>query len=227
MYNKNKTGFVYLISIADIFTIINSLLGFSAIIFLYYKDIIHAFTCVLFSVIVDGIDGLIANRFNKKCKIGKYLDITADTISFIIAPALMMYVAIDLNLRLYSLIVCGIIVISGILRLARFCYLSTNREFVGLPAPAFALIIVLLIFLEIHNIIILLFSLLLCFLMVSNLKYIKLRGRLEFFAGILVLLCAIFHNLYYNVIQFITLFLAIIYVFFPLASHISSNKTIT
>jgi CDP-diacylglycerol--serine O-phosphatidyltransferase len=107
------------------------------------------------AALLDGLDGRVARLLGATTRIGAELDSLADAINFGVAPALTLYVLLlqgnDVG-WLLSLIYCCAIV----LRLARFNTLIdeddspqyTKDFFVGVPAPAAALIALLPIALE-------------------------------------------------------------------------------
>lgn len=226
---------VKLISVADLFTIVNALLGFTSIICLLRGKIDFAIVFILFAILADGADGFVARRFNKKWCLGDYLDIMADTISFCVAPAVLIFTLYYDSFRVFvnsatesfsdgillwnlmsqSLVIlsCLIFVASGILRLARFCYLTESKrftelrnrkvfgraltlksnvaEFTGLPAPGAALVILLFSALKMHPVIITVFTIILSFLMISDIKYPKTRGKIAYISGGIILIIAV------------------------------------
>ncbi len=152
--------------IADIITLINGLLGVAALMFIilaveelqnpYFADgvktnyIWGAMTCIMLSVIGDIIDGPIARKYSKRKLLGGTLDVMSDCISFCVAPALLMFVmfgrwgeaspAWTISLG----IAAGWIIITGMLRLARFQYeeASDQSYFNGLASPGNAMILI-------------------------------------------------------------------------------------
>ncbi|MCX6468431.1 CDP-alcohol phosphatidyltransferase family protein [Williamsia herbipolensis] len=102
------------------------------------------------SALLDGIDGRIARLLGATTKIGAELDSLADAINFGVAPALTLYLLLlrgqDAGWVLALIFVCAVV-----LRLARFNIIDddddvpeyTKNYFVGVPAPAAALIALL------------------------------------------------------------------------------------
>ncbi|MBU4255807.1 MAG: CDP-alcohol phosphatidyltransferase family protein [Thermoplasmatales archaeon] len=229
---------VKLISVADLFTIVNALLGFTSIICLLKGKIDFAIVFILFAILADGADGFVARRFSKKWCLGDYLDIMADTISFCVAPAILIFTLYYDSFRVFvnsateslsdgillwnlmsqSLVIlsCLIFVASGVLRLARFCYLPESKSFVGLPAPGAALVILLFSALKIHPVIITVFTIILSFLMISDIKYPKTRGKIAYISGgiILITTASMFFSFHPEIILPGALIFAISYAFF-------------
>nr|WP_307851852.1 phosphatidylcholine/phosphatidylserine synthase [Williamsia sp. CHRR-6] len=102
------------------------------------------------AALLDGIDGRVARLLGATTRIGAELDSLADAINFGVSPALTIYLLLlrgeDLGWVLALIFVCAIV-----LRLARFNTLLdddtapsyTRDYFVGVPAPAAALIAML------------------------------------------------------------------------------------
>jgi CDP-diacylglycerol--serine O-phosphatidyltransferase len=196
-----------MVSIADAFTILNALLGFSAILAAFEGELELAYVLVVLGVLADGLDGMVARRFGSKWMIGDFLDIMADTVTFGVAPSVLMYITyreglgdLDVGLSVFAgralMFAVGATVITlGVLRLARFCYESDTDEsglyFTGLPIPATALLVVTMLLMGWPGIVVAAFTLVSAVLMVSDLKYPKARGWPRNVTGVLGLLLVI------------------------------------
>ncbi|HLP65922.1 MAG TPA: CDP-diacylglycerol--serine O-phosphatidyltransferase, partial [Rhizobium sp.] len=110
---------------------------------------------VLAAAFIDGIDGRVARMMKATSKFGAQMDSLADIVNFGVAPALVLYVFILDQARSIGWIAALIYAIAAGLRLARF-NVMTEREhkapwqseyFVGVPAPAGALIVLLPVYL--------------------------------------------------------------------------------
>lgn len=109
-----------------------------------------AMALVVAAALLDGIDGRVARLMGATTKIGAEIDSLADAINFGVVPALIVYLYLlrghDLGWG-FALIYCCAIV----LRLARFNTLLDDTDaprytrdfFVGVPAPAAALVALL------------------------------------------------------------------------------------
>ncbi|WP_051187364.1 CDP-alcohol phosphatidyltransferase family protein [Nocardia tenerifensis] len=99
------------------------------------------------AAVLDTLDGRLARMLDATTKIGAELDSLSDAISFGVAPALVLYVTL-LHSETAGWIIALLFAVSIVLRLARFNTLLDDdtrpewaREyFVGVPAPAAALI---------------------------------------------------------------------------------------
>ncbi|MDI6811279.1 MAG: CDP-alcohol phosphatidyltransferase family protein [archaeon] len=202
----NTASILKLIKLPDLLSVLNALLGFSAILLVLggisvtERAIKNALVLILLAAVVDGLDGMVAR--NVECSpLGVYLDSLADMLSFGVAPAIIVYVLIKDYLGVSSphvdvvLAFCGAYVISGMLRLARFnanLFLGRKalpkerkNDFIGFPitgsATFLASFMLLAIELEFppYSSAFLLVGLMgiLCFLMTSRIRYRSIRDK--------------------------------------------------
>ena len=115
-----------------------------------------AVAAILLAAILDGIDGRMARYLRATSRFGAELDSLADFVAFGVAPAILLYVWILDGLGSMGWICALVLAICAGLRLARFnAALAANASpewqkdfFVGIPAPAGALLILLPIYLR-------------------------------------------------------------------------------
>ena len=170
------------------FTISNLLFGILAIILAISEDLReYSVLLIILSMLLDGVDGRIARRFNAQSDFGKELDSLSDVISFGLAPAIIVYMTIadELNIALNApfLAVCLIVAvfpICGVLRLARFNILTTPSlpYFDGLPITAAGTILACLSSLLQSQYILLPSLLVLSYLMISHVKYPSFKKKI-------------------------------------------------
>ncbi|MEE3849885.1 phosphatidylcholine/phosphatidylserine synthase [Gordonia sp. LSe1-13] len=109
-----------------------------------------AMALVVAAALLDGIDGRVARMMGATTRIGAEIDSLADAINFGVVPALIVYLTLTPDKDIgwaFALIYCCAIV----LRLARFNTIIDDEEapgytrdfFVGVPAPAAAIIALL------------------------------------------------------------------------------------
>ncbi|MGI6120331.1 MAG: CDP-diacylglycerol--serine O-phosphatidyltransferase [Desulfosporosinus sp.] len=167
--------------IPSILTLANLLFGFLALILVIEKDYTTAAAMILFSVLMDSMDGKVARRLSVSSDFGKELDSLSDLVSFGVAPAILTYQAIlhpleHLYLRYIGLSIAAIFTLCGAIRLARFNMLNITTHFVGVPITFAGGLLALLIFFRtmLSWYIYPLIMLFLAFLMVSRFKVAKL-----------------------------------------------------
>ena len=110
-----------------------------------------AVAMVLVAAFLDGIDGRIARMMRATSNFGVQMDSLADIVNFGVAPALVLYVYVLDQARSFGWIAALIFAISAGLRLARFNVMVDrpnkpkwlSEYFVGVPAPAGALLVML------------------------------------------------------------------------------------
>ncbi len=205
------------IKIADFFTLGNGICGFLAMLSLRERwgeklggdnpFFLPAISLIILGMILDGLDGAIARwearKFGQKNNIGHYLDSISDMVTFCFAPAFMLYTVYRYpwleasGSQLFTnviIVLASLIVASfGILRLARFVSSAYKKDiFLGLPTPPNAFIICILCFLfPGYWYITVPISIILAFLMISEIHYPKIMGKARIIFGILVLLFVI------------------------------------
>ena len=130
-------------------TLIGVCIGLSSIKFALDGKFALAVIAILFSGLMDALDGRIARLIKGTSKMGKELDSLADVISFGVAPAFIMYFWNLQYLDKLGWFVCLIYVVCVALRLARF-NVSSNEEvswkdnfFEGVPSPAGGIIVLI------------------------------------------------------------------------------------
>ena len=114
-----------------------------------------AVAMVLIAAFLDGLDGRVARLLKAQSKFGAQMDSLADIVNFGVAPALVLYVFILDQARSFGWIAAIVFAIAAGLRLARFNVISERTAkpawqsyyFVGVPAPAGALLVLLPVYL--------------------------------------------------------------------------------
>ncbi|MFI5780969.1 CDP-alcohol phosphatidyltransferase family protein [Nocardia sp. NPDC051570] len=134
----------------SVVTILALCAGLSAVKFTLDNSLDVALAMIGAAAVLDTLDGRLARMLSATTKIGAELDSLSDAISFGVAPALVLYIGF-LRQDSSGWIIALIYTVSLVLRLARFNTLMDDdtrpdwqREyFVGVPAPAAALIALL------------------------------------------------------------------------------------
>ena len=145
-------------SIANLFTILNLVLGFFAIILIALSIDNNAnyisTACILiyFATIIDVFDGKIARRLGTSGEFGKQIDSLADLVSFCLVPSFLIFSyyydplnSENMNLKFEVLVIlCSLPLVCGAIRLAKFNAYEEQSEkkyYLGLPTPGNALFI--------------------------------------------------------------------------------------
>jgi CDP-diacylglycerol--serine O-phosphatidyltransferase len=188
------------IKVADMFTLANGLLGFMAITYIIDRNFMLAAILILIAMVMDGLDGYFARRLGTERPIGRVLDSISDSISFCIAPALLVYgIFYDKGLGLahislqniLTVVASAMLAIFGIVRLVRYTRNDYAVEtFLGLPTPATALAIILLTYLlagktgsffyiTYQPYVVLPLCIVMSIIMISDIPYPKVRGWVQ------------------------------------------------
>jgi archaetidylserine synthase len=133
-------------SYADLVSLGNASFGFLSIIMVLNGFLAVAAQFMLVAVIFDSLDGWVARRTKRvdEFGFGENIDSLSDVISFGIAPGMLLYSACaSFSIPYINIVVALLILLCGILRLARFNVITGegSDEFVGLPIPSTALIL--------------------------------------------------------------------------------------
>ncbi len=144
-----------------------------------------ALAAIVFAALLDGVDGRVARLLKASSRFGAELDSLADFVNFGVAPALMIFIWGLGDLKSFGWIAVMIFALSSALRLARFNVMIDEDKprwqkdyFTGMPTPAAAIVVLLPVYLAaigfdlrdalwMKNIVII-YTLVIAFLMVSN-----------------------------------------------------------
>jgi CDP-diacylglycerol--serine O-phosphatidyltransferase len=115
-----------------------------------------ALAAVVFAALLDGIDGRIARLLKGTSRFGAELDSLADFVNFGVAPALILYQWGLNEFKSVGWIVALVFALCAALRLARFNVMTedptrpawTGNFFVGIPAPAGAITVLLPLYVQ-------------------------------------------------------------------------------
>ena len=142
--------------IPNIFTLVGLCAGLTAI----RMGIEHrwdlAVAALVFAAVLDGIDGRVARLLKASSRFGAELDSLADFVNFGVAPAIIMFSWALEDLHSLGWIAVLVFAVCSALRLARFNVSLDrtdtpawkNNYFVGVPAPAGAIILLLPIYVQ-------------------------------------------------------------------------------
>src|SRR5438309_8278991 len=142
--------------VPNLITLLALCAGLTAIRFAIEDRLEWAVAAIVFAAMLDGIDGRVARMLKGTSRFGAELDSLADFVNFGVAPALILYFWSLHDLKSAGWIAALTFAICAALRLARFNVMieDPNRPawagnyFVGVPAPAGAITVLLPIYLQ-------------------------------------------------------------------------------
>jgi CDP-diacylglycerol--serine O-phosphatidyltransferase len=134
-------------TVPNSFTALSLLLGVSSIVTAQLGSLELAGWMIVWCGLLDVLDGLAARALNATSSFGAEFDSMADLVSFGVAPAILMLNAgmqvggIELGTGQFwvLLVACGVFVLCGAMRLARFNLTSDQPSggwFIGIPITA-------------------------------------------------------------------------------------------
>lgn len=212
-----------LITLPDLFTVVNMLLGFTAILMASQGNLSGAQILILLAVLADGVDGVLARKIEHGI-LGSDLDSFADLISFGVAPAGIATITIYSILPetyVINLVLAfsAAYVVSGMLRLSRYNVSSQAERFDGVPITAgglfLATFMIIQPLLKIDFVFIVFLFGVLSILMTSQISYPKI-GSLKISAptGLLILLIVVFYYFAIDVYLYISAVLFVLLVLY-------------
>jgi CDP-diacylglycerol---serine O-phosphatidyltransferase len=140
--------------VPNVVTLLALCAGLTAIRMAFEDRYTLALAAIVFAAFLDGIDGRLARFLKGTSRFGAELDSLSDFVNFGVAPALILYFWGLHDLESAGWIAAMVFAICAGLRLARFNVMLddpdkpawTNNFFVGVPAPAGAITVLLPIY---------------------------------------------------------------------------------
>ncbi len=233
MNNKveNKKFFTLGKILPAMITLASVAAGMTAILLASRGEFEKAVIAIIFAGFLDGFDGRVARWFKTSSQFGIELDSLADSISFGVAPAFVLFFFSANNIKSIGWVVAILFAICCVLRLARFNTMTQDKKipeywsffFTGIPAPGGAMLVLtpLVLFIatgeEVFKspLIAISFMILVGFLMISriptlSLKKIKLRE--EIMAPVMLLFVVVLGLAYFH-FWYVLSVIAILYLF--------------
>lgn len=171
---------------ADIATLANAIMGLLAINLAASGRTELGALLILVGILLDGVDGALARLFGGG-PLGGFLDTLSDVITFAVAPAVLLVQTPELGWA--TGVVASLYLVAVILRLARFEALRERKDrryFSGLSSPGGALVVVATILVGLPAAATWAVALAVAGLMVSRVRYPKLRGWLGVLAAAVI-----------------------------------------
>jgi CDP-diacylglycerol---serine O-phosphatidyltransferase len=144
------------ILVPNVITLLALCAGLTAIRLAAEDKLEWAVAAIVFAAVLDGVDGRVARLLKGTSRFGAELDSLADFVNFGVAPALMLYFWGLHELKSLGWIAALAFAICAGLRLARFNVMLDDpgrpawaaNYFVGVPAPAGAILVLLPIYIH-------------------------------------------------------------------------------
>ena len=141
--------------VPNLITVLAICAGLSGIRLAFEHRFEIAVAMVLIAALLDAVDGRVARLLQASSRFGAQMDSLADIVNFGVAPALVLYAYLLDRAGTFGWIAALLFAIACCLRLARFNVMLEDLErpawkedyFVGVPAPAGALLALLPIYL--------------------------------------------------------------------------------
>ena len=218
--NDGKIKVAYILP--NMLTAISLFLGILSLISSAKGEFEHAAFFIFVSLIFDGLDGRVARMTGTTSKFGVEFDSLADLIAFGVAPAMLGFYQYGHDFGKFGILVAGLFVVFGAIRLARFNVMTSDTEpnvFIGLPIPAAAVFMGCLslvyaghIELKEYSGVVLWVSMLVSILMVSNIRFSSFK-KIDFkksdFMKTFVTILALVSFLYLYFLETLTLLMSL------------------
>jgi CDP-diacylglycerol--serine O-phosphatidyltransferase len=201
---KPRSRGIYLLP--NLFTTACLFGGFYAVLAAMNGHFEKAAIAIFVAMVMDGLDGRVARLTNTQTAFGAEYDSLSDMVAFGLAPSLVMYEWALLNLGKFGWLAAFVYTTAAALRLARFntqVGTADKRYFQGLPSPSAAAIVAGGVWFAVDHglsgvslaIPAGILTVLVGLLMVSNVRYpsfkqVDFRGKVPFFAVVVVALAA-------------------------------------
>jgi len=138
--------------IADLLTLANLFFGCCAVICILNSAPTEAFGFLIAAFIADALDGQVARMLKTSSALGKELDSIADTVSFALAPGMILYVLLCKSFAMHAdwmkygqqtpglvlpALAAFLVTLAGAYRLAKYNVDTRQSDrFIGVPTPA-------------------------------------------------------------------------------------------
>jgi CDP-diacylglycerol--serine O-phosphatidyltransferase len=196
------------VHIADLISLINVAFGFLAIFVLFVDDTwagqirIHlAFSLILLALLADGLDGIVARR-TKSGVLGDYIESMADMTSMGLAPLVFIFsvyqqqITETLFLLIGNLALLLFYLFCCVVRLASFHLMKQDMYFIGLPASASTIILLIVSYTQVPLMITLGCVSVISLLLVSSIRFPRPDKKMNGIATILIFGAIVFGNMF-------------------------------
>ena len=226
-----QKSMIKLLSLADIITLMNAVMGFLALLMVFSNQFQLAAAFILLGLLADGLDGIVARRIGNG-QMGEYLETIADMISLSVAPLILLYktyydvVVAQFSLHLLLGVVLVFSLVCSMIRLSSFSLLKEKHSFIGLPTSASAVFLVLASFLRPDVWVILPVIVILALAMISSIRFPKPALKMDLVAAVFIVATLLFDRMYNNIAPLLLLAALVSYIIIgPFYLHIKKKKS--
>lgn len=226
-----QKSMIKLLSIADMVTLLNAVLGFLALLMVFSNQFQLAASFILLGLLADGIDGIVARRIGNG-QMGEYLESIADMVSLSIAPLALFYKTYyDAVITIPSLhLLLGVVLVFSLLcsmiRLSSFSLLKEKHFFLGLPTSASAVFLVLISFLKWDVWVIFPVIIVLSLMMISSIRFPKPGLKVDLVAAVFIVATILLNSMYSNIAPLLLLAALLSYIIFgPVYLHLKKKES--
>lgn len=212
-----QKSMISLLSIADCISLLNANLGFLSIIMAFSGQIRLALSFILLALLADGLDGIVARK-TKHGVLGEHFEAMADMTSMGIAPLVFVYATYQNEIsscgyfQMYFYVTVILFISLSTIRLSSFHVLKEKKFFIGLPASAGTIIILMLSLLKIIYLAEILVIVLIALFMISPIKFPKTGIKMNSCAAVLIVLTIILEKSLSGALPIILLIAILTYV---------------
>ena len=171
--------------IPNMLTIGNLFLGIMSMLLIYggteYID--YAALMIILAMVFDALDGRVARLLNAQSEFGKELDSLSDVVTFGVAPAIILFTVTLHEFGVIGSVVAALFPACGAIRLARFNSQSVpNEHFIGIPITAAGGILATCTLYNqfFSSMGLLLITIIVSYLMISNIPYPSFKKKKNF-----------------------------------------------
>jgi CDP-diacylglycerol--serine O-phosphatidyltransferase len=221
---------IKLLSLADIITLMNAVMGFLALLMVFSNQFQLAAAFILLGLLADGLDGIVARRIGNG-QMGEYLETIADMISLSVAPLILLYktyydvVVAQFSHHLLLGVVLVFSLVCSMIRLSSFSLLKEKHSFIGLPTSASAVFLVLASFLRPDVWVILPFIVISALAMISSVRFPKPGLKMDLVAAVFIVATILLDSRYNNIAPLLLLVGLVSYIIIgPFYLHIKKRR---
>jgi len=223
---------IRLLSVADLITVANAVLGFLAVLLIFSHQFHLAASLILLGLLADGLDGMVARRLGIG-QIGEYLEPIADMMTLSVAPLALCYTLYyeTIVAEPWMHLLVGLIIVFSLacsmIRLSSFSLLKEKQFFVGLPTSVSALFLVSMSYLTPEIWYLLPGILVLSLAMVSSIRFPKLDVKVNLITAVFIVATILLDSMYSNIAPLLLLAALISYIIFgPMYLYVKKNHPV-